>query len=149
MGLERLEHGGPHALGGHDVGLTGDPVALAVAGERDAAPPGMHRQRPLGVHDGHLARGGKGVLGQQGHQRGRGIGSLGHQLQRQRPVGDLTLACVATAPTPARAQGTIGPTENQCDCTATPSSPVRGSRATIEYVPWRPRVAVSIGATMR
>ena len=32
------------------------------------------------------------------------------------------------------AQGTMGPTENQCDCTATPISPVSGSRATIEYV---------------
>ena len=40
--------------------------------------------------------------------------------------------CVATAPTPARAQVTTEPTENQCDCTATPSSPVAGSRATIE-----------------
>ena len=29
------------------------------------------------------------------------------------------------------------PTENQCDCTAAPSSPVAGSSATIEYVPWR------------
>ena len=38
---------------------------------------------------------------------------------------------------PARAQGTIGPTANQCDWTATPSSPVAGSRATIEYVPRR------------
>ena len=28
------------------------------------------------------------------------------------------MACVATAPTPVRAQGTIGPTENQCDWTA-------------------------------
>src|SRR5258705_4581274 len=38
------------------------------------------------------------------------------------------------APTPASAHATIGPTENQCDCTATPSSPVAGSRATIEKV---------------
>src|SRR5205085_12265270 len=42
--------------------------------------------------------------------------------------------CVATAPTPASAQATFEPTENQCDCTATPSSPVCGSRATIEKV---------------
>ena len=40
--------------------------------------------------------------------------------------------CVATAPTPARAHGTIGPTEKACDWTATPSWPVTGSRATIE-----------------
>ena len=39
---------------------------------------------------------------------------------------------VATAPTPGRAQMHSEPTENQCDCTAAPSSPVAGSRATIE-----------------
>src|SRR5689334_20330482 len=42
--------------------------------------------------------------------------------------------CVATAPTPASIHGTIGPTPNQCDCTATPRSPVAESRATIENV---------------
>ncbi len=40
--------------------------------------------------------------------------------------------CVATAPTPASAHDTFEPTENQWLCTATPSSPVAGSRATIE-----------------
>jgi hypothetical protein len=40
--------------------------------------------------------------------------------------------CVATAPTPASAHATDEPTENQCDCTATPISPVAGSRATME-----------------
>ena len=39
---------------------------------------------------------------------------------------------VATAPTPASAHGTSAPIENQWDWTATPSSPVAGSRATIE-----------------
>ena len=39
---------------------------------------------------------------------------------------------VATAPIPARAHTHSEPTENQCDCTAPPSSPVSGSRATIE-----------------
>jgi hypothetical protein len=42
------------------------------------------------------------------------------------------IACVATAPTPVRAQVTTDPTANQCDWTATPSSPVSESRATIE-----------------
>ena len=42
--------------------------------------------------------------------------------------------CVATAPTPASAHVTTEPTENQCDCTATPISPVAASRATIEKV---------------
>ncbi len=36
------------------------------------------------------------------------------------------------APTPASAHATLDPTENQCDCTATPISPVAGSRATME-----------------
>jgi hypothetical protein len=39
---------------------------------------------------------------------------------------------VATAPTPASANATTDPTENQWLCTATPISPVRGSRATME-----------------
>src|SRR6188474_268255 len=50
------------------------------------------------------------------------------------PYDGSTKDCVATAPMPASAQATIGPTENQCDCTATPNSPVAGSRATIENV---------------
>src|SRR3954471_7953717 len=45
--------------------------------------------------------------------------------------------CVATAPRPAWSHGTTAPTENQCDCTATPRSSVSGSRATMEYVPMR------------
>jgi hypothetical protein len=39
---------------------------------------------------------------------------------------------VAMAPTPASAHVTAEPTENQCDWTATPISPVSASRATIE-----------------
>ena len=39
------------------------------------------------------------------------------------------------APIPGRTQVHSEPTENQCDCTAAPSSPVSGSSATIEYVP--------------
>ncbi len=41
---------------------------------------------------------------------------------------------VATAPTPGSTHGTPLPTLNQRLWTATPSSPVFGSRATIEYV---------------
>src|SRR4051795_2980414 len=44
---------------------------------------------------------------------------------------------VATAPVAGRSHGTTDPTENQCDWTATPSSSVSGSRATMEYVPGR------------
>src|SRR3954469_2738382 len=53
------------------------------------------------------------------------------------PPPGTGMDCVATAPTPARSHGTTEPTENQCDCTATPSSSVSGSRATMEYVPGR------------
>src|SRR5580765_1509364 len=48
---------------------------------------------------------------------------------------------VATAPTPASAHDTPEPTENACDWTATPMSPVAGSRATIEKV-WTGRSGV-------
>ena len=41
---------------------------------------------------------------------------------------------VATAPTPGSTHGTLLPTPNQRLCTAAPSSPVAGSKATIEYV---------------
>src|SRR5437660_3662258 len=50
------------------------------------------------------------------------------------PYAGSANACVATAPTPASAHVTTVPTENQCDCTATPRSPETGSRATMEYV---------------
>ena len=43
-------------------------------------------------------------------------------------------ACVATAPTPARALGTTEPTARNFDATAIPRSPVEASRATIENV---------------
>jgi hypothetical protein len=65
--------------------------------------------------------------------------SFGQARRQLRPIRiagkDLngsTKDCVAMAPTPASAHGTNGPTENQCDCTATPSCPVSGSRATME-----------------
>ena len=48
------------------------------------------------------------------------------------PYAGSAIDCVATAPTPGRAQETIEPTENQCDWTATPISPLAASRATIE-----------------
>jgi hypothetical protein len=48
------------------------------------------------------------------------------------PCAGSTTDCVATAPTPGRVHVQSEPTENQCDWTAAPSSPVSGSRATIE-----------------
>ena len=56
-------------------------------------------------------------------------------FMRARPFGPYegsTNDCVATAPTPASAQVTLPPTENQWLWTATPISPVAASRATIE-----------------
>src|SRR5215467_5811371 len=44
-------------------------------------------------------------------------------------------ACVAMAPAPARAHGTRVPTVRARDATATPTSPVAVSQATIEKVP--------------
>ena len=48
------------------------------------------------------------------------------------PWAGSTTDWVATAPTPGRAHVQSEPTENQCDCTAAPTSPVAGSSATIE-----------------
>ena len=57
-----------------------------------------------------------------------GLHALLQQRDRLRPVADTsTIACVATAPTPASAHSTPLPTENTRDCTAPPTSPVAGS----------------------
>jgi hypothetical protein len=53
-------------------------------------------------------------------------------LSPRGPNEASTIDCVATAPTPASAQLTIEPTLKKCDCTATPSSPLDGSLATME-----------------
>src|SRR4051794_11644955 len=53
------------------------------------------------------------------------------------PPPGTGIDCTAAAPTAGRSHGTTLPTENQCDWTATPSSNVSGSRATMEYVPGR------------
>jgi hypothetical protein len=50
------------------------------------------------------------------------------------PNVTFAFACVATAPAPASAQGTTLPTLKNREATATPTSPVTGSRATIENV---------------
>ena len=57
----------------------------------------------------------------------------GRLLSAGVPAGGLG-DWVATAPTPGSSHGTSETTEKACDCTATPSSPVEGSRATIEKV---------------
>ena len=130
--VERGQHRRPNAIGDHDVGLAGDGLALGVAGVRHARIAGVGRDAAGGVDHRHLARRAAGVLREQRLER---LGALAPPSISSSPRGPYeisALAWVATAPTPGRAQGTIGPTENQCDCTATPSSPVAGSRATIE-----------------
>ena len=91
---------------------------------------------PRRVDDADLAHRGERVAAQHAAERG----ARRPRRRRSRssacgPWAGSTTDCVATAPTPGRAQVQIEPTENQCDCTAAPSSPVSGSRATIEYVP--------------
>jgi hypothetical protein len=44
----------------------------------------------------------------------------------------MSIDCVAIAPCPGRADGTLLPTAKACDWVATPISPVPESRATIE-----------------
>ena len=48
------------------------------------------------------------------------------------PWATSAIAWVATAPTPASSHGTTAPVLKKWDCTATPSCPVSGHRATIE-----------------
>src|SRR5438093_1586057 len=58
-------------------------------------------------------------------------------LRRRSPDGPkvvLPAACVAMAPTSASAQGTTEPTAKNRDCTATPRSPLAGSKPTMEKV---------------
>ena len=50
------------------------------------------------------------------------------------PYSGFAWAWVATAPTPARADGTTAPTAGNLEATATPQSPRSGSQATIENV---------------
>lgn len=48
------------------------------------------------------------------------------------PYSGSTIDWVAMAPTSGSANGHSAPTDGWCVCTATPSEPVSGSRATIE-----------------
>ena len=104
-----------------------------MPGLGDAPRAGVRGYVARRVDEGQLAHVAPLVLRQQGGQRlGSGTPFL-EQRQAARPSPEtLTKDWVAIAPTPASAQGQSEPTENQCDCTATPISPVSGSRATIE-----------------
>ena len=82
--------------------------------------------RAVRVDDGDLAVAGLRIGRELGCERLLRMLPVGQPVEQPRAVGGLGDDWVATAPTPARAHGTIGPTANQCDWTATPSSPVRG-----------------------
>src|SRR4029450_7198648 len=73
----------------------------------------------------------------QRRERAIRVGAASEQLEpppAARPYSRSVNDWLATAPTPAHAHGPAAPVLNACDCTATPSSPVSGSRPTIEYV---------------
>ena len=108
---------------------TWSPITWPANGDARAA--GVGRDPAAGVDDGHLPAARAGVAREQVGERVARRPPR-QQLERLRAVRISTFAWVATAPTPGCAQGTTGPTENQCDWTATPSSPVPLSRATIE-----------------
>ena len=82
------------------------------------------------IEDRDLAHVLQRVGGQELAERLRGGHPIGEAIERVGPSLGSTTDCVATAPTPARAHAHSEPTLNQCDWTATPSSPVAGSRAT-------------------
>ena len=107
---------GPAAL--HPV-ERGEAAAQALAGVLAADPLAAVRQ--------------VGAIGAQGepavHTGARCIPEAGHHTG---PHWSCQANMMARSTVPGRAQVHSEPTANQCDCTAAPSSPVSGSRATIE-----------------
>ena len=103
-----------------------------VAGARDAVRARVDREPARRVDDADLAHGAQRVRGEQRFERSAAASPAASRSSACGPCAGSTTDCVATAPTPGRAQVQSEPTVNQCDCTAAPSSPVPGSRATIE-----------------
>ena len=96
-----------------------------VAGVRDAVGARVDGERAACVDHRHLADGRQRIGREQLAERLRRAGMpSASRSSAFGPYAGSTTDCVATAPTPARAHAHSGPTENQCDCTATPSSPV-------------------------
>ena len=125
-------HRGGDRLALHHVRLAAVALAAGVAGEVDAVGPVGRRRRP-DVDDPDLADGAQRIGGEQRLERLlRGSRRRWRRSSAFGPCAGSTTDCVATAPTAGRAQVHSEPTENQCDCTAAPSSPVWGSWATIE-----------------
>ena len=99
------------------------------------APLARHRRdAAIGGDHTHLAQQGSLISRLRLGQRSLSRRARLDRIQAARPEAGSAMAWAATAPTPARAQGTLAPPANMAVCTATPSSPVCGSRATIEYV---------------
>ena len=109
------------------------PVTWPASGMQPA--PVWTATRPLGVDHADLAHRDERVAGEHAAQAACGALARLQAVERVRPCAGSTTDCVATAPTPGRVHVQSEPTENQWDWTAAPSSPVSGSRATIEYVP--------------
>jgi hypothetical protein len=131
--LEGGRHRRPDLRAGHHVRLHGEAVADQMAGMVDAhlpvvAPP--CRRRPPPRPGGGPYR----IAGPGAGQRLGAVAAASLKKRHRRPYERSAKAWVATAPTPARAHGTIEPTANMHVCTATPRAPVAGSRATMEYV---------------
>ena len=128
----RARHRLGHSLAGHHVRLAGEAVALHVARVRDAAAAGECSRDAACVHHAELAVVRELVGGEHRRYRGGGVVSLLDAIKRSGPVCHLGHRLGRCSADPGLAQATTLPTENQCDCTATPISPVDGSRATIE-----------------
>ena len=118
----------------HHVGLHREAVADDVAGVLDAR--ARRCAPPLAPSRRRSPPGGSPAPGRR-HRARRRAPPPGSRPARSRaspsgPWATSAVAWVATAPTPASSHGTTEPTEKKCDCTATPSCPVSGQRATIE-----------------
>ena len=131
-GREGIHHRVPDGAGGHDVRLRAHAVADVVTRVPDAALPGVSRHATPGVHHRDLAHlRALGAVEESRQHLARALPARSNSRPRGPKAGSTT-ACVATQPTPASAQGTSEPTARKCDWTATPSSPVEASRATME-----------------
>ena len=95
--------------------------------------PGVDGDAPARVDDADLAHRGERVRGRARPSSAAAASSpRASRSSACGPCAGSTTDCVAVAPIPGRTQVHSEPTENQCDCTAAPSSPVSGSSATIE-----------------
>src|SRR4051812_23512410 len=103
-----------------------------MAGELDARRAGVGRDAPGGIDDRHLAEL-RAVVG--GRQLGERVGGRDARRQEVEHAGAVRRLADRLGRDRADARArheTTDPTLNQCDWTATPTSPDWGSRATME-----------------